>query len=74
MKRRQALLALAALPFLAGVAFAEGVPARITIATEGAYPPWKFTNADGTHPGYEIELIDVLCPQMKVECEVVSQE
>jgi octopine/nopaline transport system substrate-binding protein len=74
MKRRQTLLALAALPFLAGVAFAEGVPARITIATEGAYPPWNFTNADGTLAGYEIELIDVLCARMKVECEVVSQE
>lgn len=74
MKRRQTLLALAALPFLAGVAFAEGVPARITIATEGAYPPWNFTNADGTLDGYEIELIDVLCARMKVECEVVSQE
>jgi octopine/nopaline transport system substrate-binding protein len=74
MKRRQTLLALTVLPFLAGVAFAEGVPARITIATEGAYPPWNFTNADGTLAGYEIELIDVLCARMKVECEVVSQE
>jgi octopine/nopaline transport system substrate-binding protein len=74
MKKRQTLLALAVLPFLAGVACAEGVPARITIATEGAYPPWNFTNADGTLAGYEIELINVLCARMKVECEVVSQE
>lgn len=74
MNRRQTMLALAALPLLAGMAFAEGVPAKITIATEGAYPPWNFTNADGTLAGYEIELIDVLCARMKVECEVVSQE
>jgi octopine/nopaline transport system substrate-binding protein len=74
MKRRQTLLALAVLPFLAGVAGAEGVPARITIATEGAYPPWNFTNADGTLAGYEIELIEELCARMKVECKVVSQE
>lgn len=74
MKRRQTLLALAVLPFVAGVTGAEGVPARITIATEGAYPPWNFTNADGTLAGYEIELIEVLCARMKVECEVVSQE
>jgi octopine/nopaline transport system substrate-binding protein len=74
MKRRQTLLALVVLPFLAGAAGAEGVPARITIATEGAYPPWNFTSADGTLVGYEIELIDVLCARMKVECEVVSQE
>jgi octopine/nopaline transport system substrate-binding protein len=74
MKRRQTLLAFAVLPFFAGVAGAEGVPTRITIATEGAYPPWNFTNADGTLAGYEIELIDVLCARMKVECDVVSQE
>lgn len=74
MNRRQTLLALAVLPMLAGAGFAEGVPAKITIATEGAYPPWNFTNADGTLAGYEIELIDVLCARMKVECEVVSQE
>jgi octopine/nopaline transport system substrate-binding protein len=74
MNRRQTLLALAAVPFLAGAAGAEGVPARITIATEGAYPPWNFTKADGTLAGYEIELIDVLCARMQVECEVVSQE
>lgn len=74
MNRRQTLLALAALPMLAGAGFAEGVPAKITIATEGAYPPWNFTNADGTLAGYEIELIDVLCARMKVECAVVSQE
>ena len=74
MNRRQTLLAFAALPFMATAACAQGLPARITIATEGAYPPWNFTNADGTLAGYEIELIDVLCARMKVECEVVSQE
>jgi octopine/nopaline transport system substrate-binding protein len=74
MNKRQTLLALAALPFLAGAVNAQDLPARISIATEGAYPPWNFTNADGTLAGYEIELIDILCARMKVECEVVSQE
>lgn len=74
MNRRRTLLGLAALPLMAGLAFAEGLPAKITIATEGAYPPWNFTNADGSLAGYEIELIDLLCDRMKVECEVVSQE
>lgn len=74
MNRRQTMLALMALPFMAGAASAEGLPARLTIATEGAYPPWNFTNADGTLAGYEIDLIDALCARMKIECEVVSQE
>jgi octopine/nopaline transport system substrate-binding protein len=74
MKRRQTLFALAAVPLMAGMAFAEGLPAKITIATEGAYPPWNYTNADGTLAGYEIDLIGLLCTRMKLECEVVSQE
>ena len=73
MKRRQTLIALAVLPFLAGAVAAQDMPAKITIATEGAYPPWNFTNADGTLDGYEIDLTKVLCERMKVECTLIPQ-
>jgi len=46
---------------------------KVTIATEGEFRPWNFTNADGTLDGYEIELIKVLCAHMKVECTTVVQ-
>lgn len=72
--RRRGILAFAILPLLAGTAIAQELPAAITIATEGAYPPWNYTQADGTLSGYEIELINVLCERMKVECTVVAQE
>ncbi len=58
----------------AGLAVADERPTTLTIATEGAYPPWNFTDADGKLIGYEIELIDELCQRMAVECTVVAQD
>jgi octopine/nopaline transport system substrate-binding protein len=74
MFRRSLLLALAIAPLLAGTAIAQNLPDHITIATEGAYPPWNFTNADGSLGGYEIELTKILCERMKVKCDVIAQE
>jgi octopine/nopaline transport system substrate-binding protein len=75
MWNRRTILALAALtPILSGVAIADGLPAKITVATEGAYPPWNYTNSDGTLTGYEIDLTKLLCERMKVQCDLVAQE
>lgn len=74
MLDRRALLALAFAPLLIGSAVAEDLPTKITIATEGAYPPWNFTNADETLGGYEIELTQALCAKMRMECTIVAQE
>jgi len=46
---------------------------KITIATEGAFPPYNLTKPDGTLDGYEIELSKYLCGHMKVECTIVPQ-
>ncbi|MFK0273050.1 transporter substrate-binding domain-containing protein [Ensifer sp. NPDC090286] len=46
---------------------------KVTIATEGAFPPYNLTKADGTLDGYEIELSKILCDHMKVECTVIAQ-
>ena len=53
---------------------ADAAPINIKIATESSYKPFSYTDADGKLIGYEIELIDALCAQMKAECEVVSQD
>lgn len=74
MLRRHMLLALALAPLLAGAVRAGDLPDHITIATEGAYPPWNFNNADGTLGGYEIELTKVLCERMKIKCDLIAQE
>ena len=53
---------------------ADTAPMKIKIATESSYKPFSYTDADGKLIGYEIELIDALCAQMKAECEVISQD
>lgn len=46
----------------------------IRIATEGAYPPFNYTNKDGTLGGFDVEVANALCAQMQAECEVVAQD
>jgi len=66
-------LAVAA-ALLTGTAGAEEKKwTKITIATEGAFPPYNLTKPDGTLDGYEIELSQYLCAHMKVECTIVPQ-
>lgn len=46
----------------------------IRIATEGAYPPFNFTNADGSLGGFDVEVAQALCDQMQVKCDIVAQD
>lgn len=46
----------------------------IRIATEGAYPPFNYTNADGSLAGYDIDVANALCDQMQAKCEIVAQD
>ncbi|GAA0308946.1 transporter substrate-binding domain-containing protein [Psychrobacter aestuarii] len=46
----------------------------IRIATEGAYPPFNYTKADGTLAGFDVDVANALCEQMQAKCEVVAQD
>nr|WP_201594170.1 transporter substrate-binding domain-containing protein [Psychrobacter fulvigenes] len=46
----------------------------IRIATEGAYPPFNYTNADGSLAGFDIDVANALCEQMQAKCEIVAQD
>jgi octopine/nopaline transport system substrate-binding protein len=48
-------------------------PTKLRFATEGAFPPWNWTESDGTLAGFEIELNKDLCARVKVECEMQAQ-
>jgi octopine/nopaline transport system substrate-binding protein len=73
--RRMAALAVACTTLAFGtVAFAQSAPTEIKIATEGAYAPWNFTNANGELDGLEIELANELCARMKIKCTIVAQD
>ncbi|MBF4490260.1 MULTISPECIES: transporter substrate-binding domain-containing protein [Psychrobacter] len=53
---------------------AETAGKTIRIATEGAYPPFNYTNADGTLAGFDIDVANALCDQMQAKCEIVAQD
>ena len=46
----------------------------LRLGTEGAYPPFNFKKPDGTLGGFDIELGDAVCAEMKVTCEWSVQD
>ena len=47
---------------------------KITIATEGAYPPFNEKNAAGELIGFDVDIAKALCEKMEAECEIVAQD
>lgn len=56
--------------------FAAGAQAQdtIKIATEGAYPPFNAKDASGALIGFDVEIANALCEEMKAKCEIVAQD
>ncbi|WP_020698818.1 transporter substrate-binding domain-containing protein [Reyranella massiliensis] len=45
---------------------------KITIATEGAFPPFNYLDRKGMPAGFEIELAQDACQRIKAECEFIA--
>ena len=45
----------------------------IRFATEATYPPFEYLDASGKIKGFDIDLANALCAQMKVQCEFSNQ-
>jgi len=46
----------------------------IKVATEGAYPPFNFVDANGALQGFDVDITNALCAKMQVTCEIVKQD
>lgn len=47
---------------------------EIRLASEGAYPPFNTIGADGSLGGFDIDIGNALCAEMKAKCTWVKQE
>ncbi len=71
MLRRSLLLA--ALVLVAPGAIAKDWDS-IRFATEGAYPPFNMVDTKGEVQGFDIDISNALCEEMKAKCTWVKQE
>jgi arginine/ornithine transport system substrate-binding protein len=69
MKR---LLPLALL--LLALAAQAADPSRLRVGVEGAYPPFSTVGPDGKIQGFDIDIANALCAEMKARCTLVQQE
>ena len=59
---------------LFAVAAASATAADLRIGVEGAYPPFSSVGPDGKLKGFDIDIADALCAEMKVKCVQVQQD
>jgi arginine/ornithine transport system substrate-binding protein len=75
---RKRLLAAAAAGFLVAT-FSAGIAdakewTKVRFGVEGAYPPFSETTPSGELKGFDIDIANALCKQMKAECQLVQQD
>lgn len=70
-------LAVGAAAFM-GVAHAQtpaaSEPLKIRIGVEGNYPPFSMIAPNGDLSGFDIDIANALCAQLKAQCTLVKQE
>lgn len=67
-------IALAASAVLLTLGVAQAQEKTLKIGTEGAYPPFNNLTADGKLEGFDIDIAQALCDEMKVKCEFIAQD
>src|SRR3546814_12359729 len=66
-----AAASIAAVALFTGPAAAQE---KIVIGSEGAYPPFNSLTTDGKLVGFDIDIAQALCDEMKVTCEFVTND
>jgi arginine/ornithine transport system substrate-binding protein len=66
-------LTAAALLLVTVTVFAQA-PAKVRVAVEGNYPPFSQMGVDGKLSGFDIDIANAVCAEMKADCTLVTQE
>jgi polar amino acid transport system substrate-binding protein len=72
--RKSLRIALAASAAFLIYGAAQAQEMTLKIGTEGAYPPFNNLTADGKLVGFDIDIANALCEEMKAKCEFVVQD
>lgn len=72
MKKWLLVAALAATAATGVVQAKEWKTVRFGI--EGAYPPFSWTESDGSLKGFDVDMANALCTEMQVKCKIVAQD
>ncbi|NAZ95609.1 ABC transporter substrate-binding protein [Vibrio toranzoniae] len=46
----------------------------VRFGIEGAYPPFSWTESDGSLKGFDVDMANALCTEMQVKCKIVAQD
>jgi len=67
-------IALGAAVAVLAIGAAQAQDKTIKIGTEGAYPPFNNLTSDGKLVGFDIDIANALCEEMKAKCEFVTSD
>lgn len=68
-----AAFTLGAAPFVTSAVDAKDWK-KVRIGVEGAYPPFSETTPSGELKGFDIDIANALCDEIKAECTLVAQD
>lgn len=72
--KKIALLGAMALSLLSPLAAIADDAKPLRIGIEAAYPPFAYKTPEGTITGFDYDIGNALCAEMKVECKWIEQE
>ncbi|MCE9904896.1 transporter substrate-binding domain-containing protein, partial [Hafnia paralvei] len=58
---------------LAGISVSASAAETIRFAAEASYPPFEFMDANNQMQGFDIDLANAICKQMKATCTFTNQ-
>ncbi len=74
MLKRHFLAALGGVVIAAFSTSTMAQPAKLRVGVEGNYPPFSMIAPDGKLAGFDIDIANAVCAEMKAECTFVQQE